>query len=187
MLYKPKFCCECGVKVERIEWKLWTSRRFCCDCEIDKKAHEWLPKILAGVMVLFGLYGVGSRLLQPSEKPLNIKSGQEAANFSKNRQVSPAGNVQSKSPAAAEANLNRISNVNQSLKTDSEPIRAESLRLDSKVSAPAKSAAAEPVYFCGAQTKKGTPCSRRVKGGGRCWQHAGQAAMLPAEKLLINK
>jgi hypothetical protein len=47
--------------------------------------------------------------------------------------------------------------------------------------------AKEPVYWCGAQTKKGTPCSRKVKGGGRCWQHEGQAAMLPPEKLLISR
>jgi hypothetical protein len=45
----------------------------------------------------------------------------------------------------------------------------------------------EIAYFCGAQTKKGTPCSRRVKGGGRCWQHAGQPAILPPEKLVASQ
>lgn len=25
--------------------------------------------------------------------------------------------------------------------------------------------------ICGARTKSGRPCQRRVKGGGRCWQH----------------
>jgi hypothetical protein len=29
----------------------------------------------------------------------------------------------------------------------------------------------EVVYVCGARTKKGTPCQRRVRGPGRCWQH----------------
>lgn len=30
----------------------------------------------------------------------------------------------------------------------------------------------KPVYLCGAPTKKGTPCKRRVKAqGARCWQH----------------
>lgn len=30
-----------------------------------------------------------------------------------------------------------------------------------------------PTYTgtCGARTKKGTPCKRKVVGGGRCWQH----------------
>jgi len=36
----------------------------------------------------------------------------------------------------------------------------------------------EPVYYCGAATKKGTPCSRRVKRPGeRCWQHTGMPSM----------
>ncbi|RMG54824.1 MAG: hypothetical protein D6723_04160 [Acidobacteria bacterium] len=30
---------------------------------------------------------------------------------------------------------------------------------------------AKSVSICGAPTKDGTPCQRRVKGGGRCWQH----------------
>lgn len=32
---------------------------------------------------------------------------------------------------------------------------------------------AEEIYTCGARTKKGTPCSRRVHGPVRCWQHKG--------------
>jgi hypothetical protein len=44
----------------------------------------------------------------------------------------------------------------------------------------------EQVYTCGARTKKGTPCSRRVHGPVRCWQHKGAAAMLPAEKLMVK-
>lgn len=33
------------------------------------------------------------------------------------------------------------------------------------------------VYYCGAETKKGTPCARRVKGPTRCYQHVGMPAM----------
>jgi hypothetical protein len=44
----------------------------------------------------------------------------------------------------------------------------------------------EPVYLCGARTKKGTPCSRRVHGPVRCWQHKGMPAMLPQEKLIVQ-
>jgi len=43
----------------------------------------------------------------------------------------------------------------------------------------------EQTYTCGARTKKGTPCSRRVHGPVRCWQHKGANAMLPPEKLVI--
>jgi hypothetical protein len=42
------------------------------------------------------------------------------------------------------------------------------------------------VYICGARTKKGMPCSRRVHGPVRCWQHKGMPAMLPQEKLLVK-
>ncbi|HEX6046018.1 MAG TPA: hypothetical protein VFZ22_16105 [Pyrinomonadaceae bacterium] len=45
----------------------------------------------------------------------------------------------------------------------------------------------EQVYICGARTKKGKPCSRRVHGPVRCWQHKGMPAMLPAEKLVIKE
>jgi hypothetical protein len=42
------------------------------------------------------------------------------------------------------------------------------------------------IYTCGARTKKGTPCLRRVPAPVRCWQHKGMPAMLPQEKLLIK-
>jgi hypothetical protein len=44
---------------------------------------------------------------------------------------------------------------------------------------------AEVVYVCGARTKKGTPCQRRVRGPGRCWQHRGRNAILPPSKLVV--
>ena len=45
----------------------------------------------------------------------------------------------------------------------------------------------EEIYTCGARTKKGTPCSRRVHGPVRCWQHKGMPAMLAQEKLHIKE
>ena len=45
----------------------------------------------------------------------------------------------------------------------------------------------EAVYICGARTKKGTPCSRRVHQPTRCWQHKGMKAMLPTEKLIVKE
>jgi hypothetical protein len=45
----------------------------------------------------------------------------------------------------------------------------------------------DKVYICGARTKKGTPCKRRVHvAGERCYQHKGKPAMVPLEKLVIN-
>ncbi|HWN08028.1 MAG TPA: hypothetical protein VNO50_01910 [Pyrinomonadaceae bacterium] len=37
----------------------------------------------------------------------------------------------------------------------------------------------EEVYLCGARTKKGTPCSRRVQAPRRCWQHKGRPSIIP--------
>jgi hypothetical protein len=44
-----------------------------------------------------------------------------------------------------------------------------------------------PVYICGARTRKGTPCRRRVHAAGeRCYQHQGMPAMVSLEKLTIK-
>ena len=52
----------------------------------------------------------------------------------------------------------------------------------------AVSAADDVIYICGARTKKGTPCRRRVHAPGeRCFQHKGMTAMLPLEKLAIKR
>ena len=47
--------------------------------------------------------------------------------------------------------------------------------------------AEELVYICGARTKKGTPCARRVHSAVRCWQHKGSPAILPPEKLIVRE
>ena len=48
-------------------------------------------------------------------------------------------------------------------------------------------AADDNAYICGARTKKGTPCHRRVHAAGeRCFQHKGLPAMLPLDKLVVK-
>jgi hypothetical protein len=45
----------------------------------------------------------------------------------------------------------------------------------------------DEVYICGARTKKGTPCRRRVHAAGeRCFQHKGMPAMVALDKLTIK-
>ena len=45
----------------------------------------------------------------------------------------------------------------------------------------------EEGYMCGARTKKGAPCKRRVHAAGeRCFQNRGLPAMVPVEKLVIK-
>jgi hypothetical protein len=56
-----------------------------------------------------------------------------------------------------------------------------------QVSNAANASADDVVYLCGARTKKGTPCRRRVHTlGERCYQHKGMPAMVPLEKLTIK-
>ena|SRR6185436_19670063 len=54
------------------------------------------------------------------------------------------------------------------------------------LSAPA-TVTVDDVYICGARTKKGTPCSRRVHGPVRCWQHKGLPSMVPVDKLRVSE
>jgi hypothetical protein len=180
MLYRPTFCCECGNKVERTKWRLWTSRRFCENCESEFVKQEWLPKISLVVFALVGgLFGFGSYLKSP-EKPLSLVSAPSA------NKIAPPGNTNQQTANENSAKIisrQNLSNINQnsSLPEKSAPtpvlVKAEDLQI----------AAEEPVYFCGAQTKKGNPCSRKVKGGGRCWQHTGQPSMLPKAKLAASR
>jgi hypothetical protein len=45
----------------------------------------------------------------------------------------------------------------------------------------------ETTFICGARTKKGAPCRRRVHvAGERCYQHKGRTAMVALEKLVIK-
>lgn len=53
--------------------------------------------------------------------------------------------------------------------------------------APVAPPAREVVSLCGARTKKGAPCSRRVHGTGRCFQHISLPAMLPPERLILQR
>ena len=60
-------------------------------------------------------------------------------------------------------------------------------RINSTNTAAAVSSTDEPGYICGARTKKGTPCHRRVHAAGeRCFQHKGMLAMVPLEKLVVK-
>ena len=52
---------------------------------------------------------------------------------------------------------------------------------------PSVSTSDDVVYICGARTKKGTPCHRRVHAAGeRCFQHKGMPSLVPLSKLVIR-
>jgi hypothetical protein len=131
--YRPNFCSECGAKIVRLRWRVWTSRRFCDECSRLGKTLRLQRALLITGLVIFGiLIGHGFKHEPP---PLVIQR-----------------------PASAQST------------TSTQPV-----------------ATVEETYICGARTKKGTPCSRRVRGPVRCWQHKGAKAMLPAEKLVVKE
>jgi hypothetical protein len=133
--YRPNFCAECGDKIVRLRWRVWTSRRFCDKCFSRFAKTHLLQRAFAVFALLFLglLIGRGGRRVAP---PLVIHR--------------------------------TVNNASQNDSRGQPPVIVEQ------------------VYTCGARTKKGTPCSRRVHGPVRCWQHKGAAAMLPPEKLVIK-
>ena len=155
MLYRPNFCCNCGEKIERVEWNLLTSRRFCVVCSAENRAHDILPRlaVTAGALALmfgFGSLWSGSGQAEPAaaKSPVGIKSSNHAA-----AQPGVAVNeVQAEIPS------------NPAVR-NGEPAQAHTNVADKNADK----------YFCGALTKKGTPCSRKVKTKGqRCFQHEGK-------------
>jgi hypothetical protein len=138
--YRPNFCCQCGQKIVRLRWFLWTSRKFCDKCFHDFVKSHWLRPSLM-LLVLFALGVVIGRGCRRAPPPLIIER----------------------------------------------PTGSAAVQPSSIAGAPQPSPSIEQVYTCGARTRKGTPCSRRVHGPVRCWQHKGAPAMLPLDKLLVKE
>lgn len=184
MFYKPKYCCHCSEKIERENWKWSASRRFCQLCETEFFSQEWIPRIIVALGLIIGIVGVGG-YFQKSEKPLKIVAG----NLSK---VSPPLKKESSNQISVESNSN-VQPSAQSSATSMGQQRKQTLitPMAAKNAQPAATEnqlnSVEKVYFCGAATKKSTACSRRVKGGGRCFQHIGQPPILPPEKLIASR
>jgi hypothetical protein len=179
MLYKPNYCCYCGESVERIEWKIWTSRRFCENCETIFRKEEWLARIGIAGAILMALLGFGSYLKSP-EKSLNLTSGRNVFESSNKTPEVTAGTTDGKANRPVTSNetsqIGSQRDSNTTAKVGNPRIRESQ-----------QNGETEAVYFCGAQTKKGSPCTRKVRGGGRCWQHEGQPAVLPPEKLIAGQ
>lgn len=189
MLFKPTFCCNCGEKIDRSEWKIWTNRRFCELCETDHTFAEWTLRIFLGVCVFFSILFVfssfvsdkksaGDGTVRKLNNPAPIGRVADPALGIDSRQEVIGRNENAESVVRSAANL--PANVSPANKPK---IRTDLAEVIQNQQTPGISS----IYFCGAETKKGSPCSRRVKGGGRCWQHVGQKAMLPESKLLISK
>jgi hypothetical protein len=172
MLYKPKYCANCGEKVERLDWSIFTSRRFCIVCETEYKGADWIPRAFVGLGLLMFVLGFGGLISKKAEE----------------RPVKRAAKVVEKpvlpAPAQTEQPQQRPVNDERTQRPADPPPRNMATALPP--SEPIQRIVSDPVYMCGAETKKGTPCSRRVKGSGRCFQHKGMRAMLAESKLRVE-
>ena len=176
MLHKPNFCCECGEKVEKENRKWWESHKFCDECarHFDKLPKRIL-KYFVGAFVFTGIGFLIANSLPQRNSPI-VSSKDQAVSAPQqipNRQIAQTNQTASAPPAAKPAIQTDAQKTPQTLissQTQTSPDIAETT---------------ETAYFCGARTQKGAPCSRRVRVAGRCWQHVGKPAMLPAEKLKI--
>jgi hypothetical protein len=66
---------------------------------------------------------------------------------------------------------------------NAQPLRAAT----SQSNQAAASVSNEEGYICGARTKKGAPCQRRVHAPGeRCFQHKGLPAMVALDRLIVK-
>ena len=181
MFYKPKYCCNCGEKIERVNPSFTDSRRFCDVCKHDFVVHRAMPKIFIGLMAIFGIFGIGS-YWRNGEKPPALSTRQFAVNPS-NTGKNPANSA---SPVSSNSNVQPVLQ-DKNARTNAAPTLNSTTGPPPTPNGSAPNPTEETVYFCGAATKKGTPCSRRVRGGGRCWQHKGQNALLPPEKLSASR
>lgn len=166
MFYRPNFCCNCGEKIERVEWSIFSSRKFCDLCQSELRARDLGPKLLAVVVLVF-TSALASSVFRPSPPASKVVT---SALISSSLAESPR----------TERSLNTTSNAPTQSQTGTN-VNTSTVTLPSadfpKPVTTAKST--EAVYFCGAATKKGTPCSRRVKRPGeRCWQHQGMPSIL---------
>ena len=165
-MYRPNFCAECGGRVARARWRIWTSRRFCAACDRRFRRGRVLKPLIAG-LALVGAGYVGGRALRPTAPPPLVIE----------RSGAPNSTVLSSGISTARTNA--------AVNSDT-PAAAVAYGADG-TAAERPTDPGELVSICGARTKKGAPCSRRVRGTGRCWQHRGRAAMLPAARLLVRE
>ena len=123
-----------------------------------------------GVVALIAVAFVAGRLMRPQPPPLTIE-----------RRELPL-------PALL-AQQSRIANGATQQGSPSQPATQSQTPIQHGPDGTASERPTDPfevVSICGARTKKGTPCSRRVRGTGRCWQHRGRPAMLPPSKLIVQ-
>jgi hypothetical protein len=182
MLYRPKYCCECGEEIHRENWGLFTSRRLCEYCESQSGASELIRKAMVPVALVSILLGVGS-WFKNSGKTITVSraSNNTARSLA---DVSGVSGTKEQKPAQV-LGTRDLDGVSADEQQTPDPTLAKQGSSDVPGQEFAKRSpnmVAEPMYTCGARTRKGSPCSRKVKGDERCWQHTGLPKMTEVDQ-----
>lgn len=160
-MYRPRYCRECGQRIERERWRSWHSTGFCDRCA--PRFHlDWLGRtsalITIGAVIGFGLGSWDAARQTAPAPPLQIEP--------------QTTTVLADLGSALAQGQEKESSANSGSRRNPPPDRPESTPDQSSAKSTTRSKSrAEQVSICGAPTKSGKPCRRRVKGGGRCWQH----------------
>src|SRR6476660_425556 len=78
MIYSPNFCANCGEKIERADWGLFTSRRFCAVCEAEFKGHDLVPRAIVAAALIVGIFGAGAYMRSGPATTAPVKLRQPA-------------------------------------------------------------------------------------------------------------
>jgi hypothetical protein len=173
VFYKPNFCCDCGERIEKENRKWWQSRRFCDECAVHlDKLNNRIFKYVGVFVVLTGIGGfIGASSFSSKKPPVVVSQNQSIAS-------APQQIKTTQSPPTNQSQPNAKSPVQPQDKPPAQTLAAVQ---------PTPDFTQETAYFCGARTQKGTPCSRRMRGFKRCFQHIGKPAMLAEDKLKITQ
>lgn len=178
-MYKPNFCAACGEQIVRDKWRIWTSRRFCQTCAPRFRKERIVAPVIAAA-IIFGTGLAAGRLARnfsnAAPPPLIVERNNNRSTMKEAREASTPAAVSKEATLSGEREPKTIpTSPNSGFAKAGDGAAGERMTDPNEI-----------VSICGARTQKGTPCSRRVRGTGRCWQHKGLPAMLPASKLIVQ-
>jgi hypothetical protein len=188
MLLKSKYCLECNEKLPEYDENFLLRSNYCEVCKPAFRSKELLLRFgVIGFVAVPSIINFGLFLQKPVEKPLNVSKSEIASVVPAPKPVQKVENNQPEKIVQTKRNETNQPSVLPLKQSETQSAKQsfdkKTLQNTPEVS---QSLPIESVYICGAKTKKGTPCSRRVKGSVRCWQHLGQEAVLPAKDLRIQ-
>jgi hypothetical protein len=166
-MHVANYCAECGARLKTKGWRAWLNGNFCKDCA-HRLGRTGRARPLAVIaIIIIAAFALG-RYLRPGAPPLIIE---RTAN-------SPLSDLPVNLNDTAKPARGNAKSQNEGTQASDDPSTRPTANPES---------ADDVVYLCGARTKKGTPCQRRVHfAGERCYQHKGKPAILPPEKLIVK-